>query len=200
MRWYWVVECDNTVSDPLVTDSDNLETLGFDEWDFRKGIRIDINTWPTSVFVKALNSEDDGEPDDVLQTHLGIPIYSERLRIALEEANIAGIQYLPLNVLRPNGEAINGYSIANILNLAPALDLDKSDYDVYPDDYFLPERRGLVSGVREGVLKADKLENCDIIRLEEYKVKIYASKKFKEVFENNNFTGYSFHEVKVALR
>lgn len=196
MRWYWVVECDNTVADPLVTDSDNLEALGFDEWDFREGHRID--NWFTSLFVKAQEPENDGDPDDVLQTHLGIPIYSGRLRVALEQANINGIQYLPIKVLRPNGEQIKGFSIANILHLVPALDLDKSDYDVYPDDYFLPERRGLVSGVRKGVLKANELENHDIIRLKKYEVRIYISEKFKDVFEKNSFTGYSFHEVKVV--
>lgn len=40
MEWYQPFECDNTVANPLVCDSDNLEEYGFEDWDFVAGRKI----------------------------------------------------------------------------------------------------------------------------------------------------------------
>jgi hypothetical protein len=194
MKWYFLIRCDNTVENPLITGKANLK--GFDEWDFARGKLIE--NWDNTAWFRAEEPEDDGDPDDVLQNHLGLPIYSKRLRAALEKGGIRGIQYLPVHIFRPNGALIEGFAIANILNLISALDFDESDYDVFPNDYFLLERRGLVRGVRKSVLKGDRLQNYDIIRLAEFELNIYTSEQFKEIFNKNNFTGYSFHEVKLS--
>lgn len=130
-----------------------------------------------------------------MQSYLGLPVYSARLRKVLDKSGFTGIQYLPIRVLRADGTPFDGFAIANILNLLPAMDYKKSDYDLYEDDYFLPARRGKVRGIRKPVLHSTVINGYDIFRLKEYKRYIIVSKRFRDIFVANNFTGYSFHEV-----
>ena len=189
-RWYWAVSCDNTVEDPLVVDSADLE--------IDPG-RLDVGQpqegWSDLAWLRAEKPENDGTPDDALQNHLGLPVYSFRLRSALEAAGIRGIQYLPVRLFRPNGQEIAGFSIANIVERRGALDRSRSDYDVFPNDYFLSERRGDVRGIRRVVLHVEALRGCDIARLDEFPSSVYVSERFKNVFESAPFTGYSFREM-----
>lgn len=192
-KWYWTVDCSNTVEDPLVAGKADLK--GFEWWDFQRGQLIE--NWDETAWFQAEKPQDDGDPDDVLQDHLDIPIYSARLRQALDKARITGIQYLPVRVLHYDGTPIEGFAIANILNLLPALDFEKSDYDLYPDDYFLPERRGRVRAVRLPVLRYKVIEGYDIFLLQGWE-EIYVSERFRNLFVANGFTGYSFYEVKTS--
>lgn len=190
-KWYWPVSCDNTVDKPLIVDTEDLK--GIDELDIVYGKLID--NWDETSWFKVSKSIYNGDPDDVLQNALGLPIYSDRLRKALEKAGVTGIQYLPVHVFRLNGLPIKGFSIANILNLLPALDFEKSDYDLYENDYFIPERRSKVRGIRKPVLRSSVIERCDIFRLKEFNRYIIVSERFRNIFVANGFTGYSFHQV-----
>lgn len=196
MKWFQPIECDNTVKKPLVCDYDNLEEYGFDQYSFKTGIII--NNWNMNIFMQAKAKRYSGNPDDALQNYLMIPIYSERFRVTLGNAGIEGIQYLPIKVLRSNTDSIDGFCIANILNFIEAFDYEKSDYDRFDEDFPNPNVRGEISGVRRFVLKKEKLNALDIIRLKEYELSFFVSEKFKEVFERNKFTGYSFREVELV--
>lgn len=196
MKWYWPVGCDNTVKNPFVSDSGDLR--GFEYWDFAKG--KDIEPWDDTTWIKASAPENDGDPDDVLQNHLGLEIYSLRLRDTLINSGITAIQYLPIRVLRPDDRLLSGFAIANILNVVSALDPAKSIVERYPEDYFLPDRRGNIRSLRKVSLKQENLDRYDIVRLKEYEVNIYVSERFKNAFEFGGFTGYSFHEVDVSDR
>jgi hypothetical protein len=194
MNWYHVIRHDNAVANPYVAGTGDL--MGVDQENLWSG--ISITNWNEAAWIKAETAEDDGDPDDALQSFLRPPIYSARLCKALEDAGIGGIQYLPIHVLRPDGAEIPGFAIANIVNLVEgALDLERSDYDVYPPDYFLPERVGRVRGLRIPVLRGEKLQGLDIVRLAEYEAPFYVSERFKESFENAGCTGHSFREVEV---
>ena len=48
------------------------------------------------------------------------------------------------------------------------------------------------------LLHKEKLKGMDIIRLKDYKQIFFVSEKFKEMFERNKFTGYSFEEVDLS--
>jgi Immunity protein family (Imm11) len=196
MKWYWSIDCTKTVKNPFVSNSDNLEQKGYEELAFYRGMYI--KGWDDSAWIRAVDEAHDGDPDDVIQSHLGLPIYSLRLRETLEGAGIKGIQYLPIKVYRPNGDQIEGFSLVNVLHLLSALDMEKSDYDVFPDDYFYLEDRGKVMGIRNAVLKADVVQGYDIIRLQEYYVGLYVSERFKRLFRQHKFTGYSFYEVELS--
>lgn len=179
------------MENPLIAD--NVDLKGANELELVSGQLIK-NRDKTAWF-KASKSKYDGDPDDVLQNALGLPIYSARLRKAMDKAGITGIQYLPVRVFRFNGSPIEGFAIANILNLLPALDFEKSDYDLFEDDYFLTERRGKVRGIRKPVLRSFIIEGYDIFRLREFKRYIIVSERFRNIFLANSFTGYSFHQV-----
>lgn len=194
VKWYWAVSCDNTVANPFAANQGDLGAYKESELDSCKRI-ID---WPVTAWVRASGIEHDGVPDDVLQTLLGLPIYSSRMGSALDLAGIHGIQYLPLRVLRPTDARVEGFWIANILNCAKALHWERSKYELFPDDYFLPQRRGQIQALYEVVLLRRALEGYDIVRLQEYQPFICVSERFVRVFEAGGFTGYSFHERAVV--
>ncbi|MBN2894050.1 MAG: hypothetical protein JXL97_19425 [Bacteroidales bacterium] len=196
MKWYQVFECDNTVKNPLVCDIDNFEKFGIDETIFKLGKKVEIDK--NILRIQSSNPNDDGEPDDALQSHLMIPIFSKRLITELETANIKGIQYIPINVFQSNDDAIEGYCIANLLFFISAFDYEKSIYNRFRDNFPNIAKRGKIAGVKKFVLKKNKLYDVDIIRLEDYKQRFFVSEKFKNIFESNKFTGYSFKEIELT--
>jgi hypothetical protein len=94
--------------------------------------------------------------------------------------------------------SIDGFSIANVLNCADALDRRLSNFDVFPDDYFLPQRRGQIRAIKKPVLMRGALIAFHIIRLAQYKAPIYVSERFVRAFEFIDCTGFSFHEVETS--
>ena len=163
-RWYWAVSCDNTVSDPFVGDEGDL---GCDEWELRTCNWI--VEWSDNAWVRASTPERDGEPDDVLQTMFGLPIFSARLRTAIHLEGIRGVQYLPIEVIGFDRRKVVGFSIVNLLNCVDALDRNSSTLELFPPDYFLPEQRGEVRSITKPVLVLNTLFGFDIVRLSNYR-------------------------------
>ncbi len=194
MTWFQVAGCDNTAANPLVTDSHDLR--GYDEYAFMRGSQF--TNWDPTSWLKASRPENDGDPDDALQNHLGLPVYSARLSNALTASGIHEIQYLPVQILRPSGECVLGFSIANTLSVVSALDIAHSDYDTFPDDYFLPERRGRIAGLRRAILRASALHGHDVVRLAEFPFDIFVAEAFRSTFDSAECTGYSFVEVEIT--
>lgn len=189
MKWYWALKWANTVANPLVaTDAD---LMGVDDWALRSGTTVE--TWSDRAWFMSANEEDDGTPDDVLQECLDLPVYSERLRRALKDAGVSGIQYLPVRVLRSDRSEIAGYAIANVLARVSVLDLKESTYEVFGDDR--PDRAGELRDLRKAVLKRALLFGHDIVRLREYEMPLFVSERFRRVFRQFGFTGYDFKEV-----
>jgi hypothetical protein len=188
LQWFLKVSCDNTTKNPYVTD--NVDLKGFDEWDFCKGVPVD--NWDNGVWFQAKKVHNDGDPDDVLQNLLGLPIYSKRLQLALIQEGINRIQYLPVKILRPDNSEIDGFAIANILDLIPSLDWERSNYELKKN------RPGEVRYITNMVLKRQSIQGYDIFRMKEFKLNIIVSEKFKTVFEKNRFTGYSFDKRRLS--
>jgi hypothetical protein len=156
-----------------------------------------VDGWSGEAVMRVRDQRWAGEPDDVLQNYLGLPVYSTRLKQALECQGISGIQYLPTRVFGFNSEELPTYYIANIVELRPALDPTTSDFDVFPPDYFLPSRRGKLSGLRRATLLSSQLRKCDVLRLAQFPASIYVSEQFKSAFEQEGCSGYSFEPVVV---
>lgn len=191
-KWFSTVACDRTVADPYVADAGDI---GVEDWELRQG--KSVADWSPG-WIRASTPDHDGEADDVLQSHLGLPIYSARLRAALRESGIEDIQYLPLRVLRSDGRGINGFSIANITTVRDALDRERSDYSTFGGDYVIARRRGDISDVRTSVLMARQLTGCDVFRLQGFLPAYYVSERFRDVFERHRFTGYSFRQTMLS--
>jgi len=153
MRWYWAIAWGNTVLQPYVSSAEDLKC--YDDWQLEKGEYIE--NWNPSCWIQSTKPEWDGEPDDVLQTHLAIPIYSPRWQGVICNAGFSGIQFLPIRVLHMNGGEIPGFAIANILNIPSAMDMELSHYTMFNEDDCEPEDRGKVSGVYRMVLKRGAL-------------------------------------------
>lgn len=192
MNWYWVITCSNTVPKAFVSSAEDLK--GYEDWQLERGQFV--TNWDSSAWIRSRDPEWDGEPDDALQNHLALPIYSARLRKAIQEAEFIGIQFLPIQVLHMNGSEITGFAIANILNTPSAMDKERSLYDVCEEDCD-PEDRGKVSVYRM-VLKRGALNGYDVIRVKEFYPPLYVSERFKVEFEAAGCTGYSFKEVQLT--
>jgi uncharacterized protein DUF1629 len=193
MKWYWIIGPDDVNVRPFVADDYDLE--GYNDRDFRRGEPIKV--WERSAWLRSTKPAWDGKPDDVLRTPLIAPIYSARLRDALERAGIGGIQYLPVRVLHLDGSEIPGYSIANVLNYVSALDLDRSEYlSLGPHQ---PSTKGDIDYLFCAALRRSALRGSHVIRLQESPTSLYASAYFKHIFEAHSCTGYDFSELVIIV-
>lgn len=100
------------------------------------------------------------------------------------------IQYLPLKIIERNtGAEINTYSVANILSILDALDLDNSVYDIFELD------NEKIISVQKYALKKSKILDRHIFRLKTQEIGIFVSEALKNVLESENLSGFSFLEV-----
>jgi len=193
MKWYWVITSSNTVLNPLVTDCDNFAgreddfVLGKPWQEPQKSLRLEV-----------MKPENDGLPDDALQNHLDLPILSNLLQQAMTAETVRGAEMVPIELARPDGTKINGYAILNVLHRRDALNRSKSDFDLFPEDYVVPRRRGMVRAVRRPVLNESSLLDTDFLRLNEYPFQLFVSERVRNIFEKGRFTGWSFREIEVA--
>ena len=190
MKYFRVWDCEHAVKDPMVCVT-NLEELKISINRFR--ICKEFTSGENIKFYAELE-EDDGTPDDFLQNTEMVPIFSPRMREAIEEAGITGIQYIPIEVEHYNKEKLEGYCIANVLNSVPdALDIDKTIFWNRKSD------NGRLN-VYVPSIKSEKVpDNMDIFRLKyderfvtEYSTFIVVSERFKSIIAKNKFTGIGF--------
>jgi hypothetical protein len=139
--------------------------------------------------------ENDGIPDDVLQAGVALPLFSERLRTILEQNAIRTIQHVPARVFDSQGRPFQGFSIANVLSVVPALDLEQSQFTVFPSDYFVSWKRGRIKSLNRTVLKAPAVAEFDIIRVSQYEFPLFVNDRFRLLFEAARCTGFSFAPV-----
>jgi hypothetical protein len=195
MNWYDLIQGYESDDQPFyVSRKGDLE--GCKWWHFSEGKTV--QNWKSRAWIKSTSAAEDAPPNDGLVNHFGLLIFSSRMRIALETSGVSGIQYLPIRVMTSDGTDYPGYSIANILNEPSALDLQKSDFSVFPQDYFALEDRGRISGIRRAVLKGSALRDFHIVRLKEFHEAVYVSQSFVDIYNRNKFTGYSFNEVQLS--
>jgi hypothetical protein len=195
MEWFALLRGYEDADRPHYTSrSGDLD--GHKWWNFDEGKLIE--NWQSKAWIKSRSLREDAPPDDGLVNHFALLIFSSRMRHAIENAEIGGVQYLPIHVLKSDGMEYSGYSIANILNFRSSLDLNNSDFSVFPEDYFSADDRGRISSLRKAVLKQSTLQGLDILRLRDFPEAVFVSQKFRDLYENNNFTGYSFTQVDVS--
>ena len=190
MKYFEIFECERAVKDPMVCVT-NLEDLKININRFR--ICKEFTSGENIKFF-AKTEKSDGTPDDFLQNTEMVPIFSPRMREAIEEAGITGIQYIPIEVEHYNKEKLEGYCIANVLNSVPdALDIDKTIFWNRKSD------NGRLN-VYVPSIKSEKVpDNMDIFRLKyderfvtEYSTFIVVSERFKSIIAKNKFTGIGF--------
>lgn len=191
MTYYWVIFNQGT-PDSFVGDIVEWGELTSFELTSCKA----VGAWPANATIAAGPNGTLGVPDDVLQTSEPVPIFSARLRSTLDEAGVSGIQYLPIRLVQGRGASENEYYVANVLKCVPALDTSASELTLFPSDYFLPARRGKVSGLRRPVLRmTEALADCEVFRLSEYLAPMFVSERFRDIYRLGKFRGIGFEPV-----
>ena len=142
-----------------------------------------IGNWPDGItfFAEGINLE------DYLSNARRWPLFSRRVRNALEEMRVEGIQFLPVQVQRmETGEMIEGYSLMNVLTVIEAFHKERS---IYLDHHTGPN-------VLRLVLRRDAIgPTDDIFRVKGNMVPIIVSGRVKKCIEEMNASGFIFKLV-----
>lgn len=111
-------------------------------------------------------------------------ILSNRAQRAIEEANIKGIQILPVHIKHKSGIELPGYAIINVLTVLAALDYEHTSWVTPAREHVSYPQLNIL----EEALQLRKIKGFDIFRLAEQKTNIYVSQYFKESLERKNAT------------
>ena len=194
-HWYEASIISEAISDPYVGSAGELVDV---PTPYHLMLGEEVHEWTGQAWVQPSTPDDDGDPEDVLQTRFYLPIYSKRLQNELSHVDITDMQYLPLHVRHYDGAEIAGFAIANVLDNVAAFDFQRSRYRRYPDDYFMESKRNALFSIQEAVLRSDAIAGRNIVRLQEFRSSIFVSELFVSIFTKNQFTGYSFSEVEIS--
>ena len=163
------------------------ELYGIDMYDVTRGNHL--NNWDERIIFN-FTPNDGGEFTDYICNDFGWLIVSNKSRKAFENADMTGIQYLPLNIInKDTGMALEEYYVANVCKLIEAVDMGQSEYiELMPGKYVFVSF----------AVKEEKISDFDIFRLKENDVQIFVSEKFKNIIKSNKLTGFDFTKVKVV--
>jgi hypothetical protein len=192
MKWFNIIRFGNCAEGSLSVGEGELTNT--EPWALMAHTPIDAWSIPT---LRGIDPKENGPPDDTVVNHLGLPIFSPRLQRTLKNEADAKIQYLPVRIVRWSGELLEDFAIANVLDARCALDRSRARFSVFPNDYFLQDRRGKISGIQRIVLIGEALSGAELIRLEEYSATLLCSERIKRIFDDNHFTGWGFEPVEV---
>lgn len=178
----------------LSTELDNIR-----EWDLRLGKCIE--DWDPDT--TAYYDDEEVEYSDYPFVSGLLPVYSARLRSLMEGLGIEGIQYLPLKIKRRDGtQEVEGYSIANYLNVIDCLDRERSVYEVWTKDNLLfwekrPDMLGTFCDVRRAVIDSKKTGDVPLFRLWGWEMMVIVREDVKQAIEKAGITGCEFREIEV---
>lgn len=181
-------------------DADECFLEGHSRWDFEAGHAIE--KWESKGFYAASDPEHEGPLTDVLTTANMLPVFSAPLKSACEAAGFTGLQYLPVGVYKSdyevNPQPLAPYFIVNILNLVPALDEVKSELIIRKEKKRDGTIVDYIAYIKRPVLKSAALLGLDMIRLLDLSGPMYASPRFKTLFQEGHFTGIGFEPVELS--
>lgn len=155
--------------------------------------------WDPQSWFRASEKRCEGVLEDVLNTSTSLPVFSRRLKDALDAAAIAvgDVQYLPVRVIHYNGREAGQHFIANVLARVEALDrpncvrLEEDPYEIIPATG-KPRIKGIWGPI---TVFESPLEGHDFVRLLEYFPEMLVSSRFTSVFEEGGFTGARFAPI-----
>jgi hypothetical protein len=168
------------------------------EWDLRLGKYIedwDANT--TAYYDEEVEHTDYPFADGLL------PVYSTRLKTLMQNMGVEGIQYLPLRIRRRDGaKEVDGYHIANYLNVIDCLDRERSVYQIWTKDNLLfwkkrPQMLGTFRDVTKAVIDSNKIGDVRVFRLWGWEMMILVREDVKRSIEGAIITGCVFREIEV---
>lgn len=123
---------------------------------------------------------------DFIRPGPNIPLFSPRLREALETSGVDNIEYYPARVVNRSTQEQRPYLGANIIGLVRAMDRDQSEfmaYDGNPDVALTIDRL---------VIDNSRFDGLRIMRLAEFDLLIIVEDKLKERLEQLPLVGVDF--------
>ena len=147
----------------------------------------ELDEWPNVEFY--YSSKAAALENEYLLNSARWPIVHKNVKDRFEEANVCGIQYLPVKLVDVATSTVNeNYFVMNILNFIEAYNLTESEF-TYNEKYnlytFLPHNT---------VLDAEICSGYDIFRANKNKMIIYVSEKVKRIVKENGWTGFEFYK------
>lgn len=174
--------------DDKYVNCDNGDIGNMNEYEVSEGCRID--RWDKVTF--KYNSNEGDILSDYLANVYGWLVVSDAFRKLTHNIIQDQIQYLPIRLVESNTKReIDSFSVANVVKLVDALDLEKSKYDIFE----LGDRK--IIDVEKYALKKEIIKDCHIFRLQDDTIPIFVSETLKKVIEENNLLGFAFLEVDV---
>jgi hypothetical protein len=196
-RWVPYSGADEDESESVWSLSIQLKNI--QEWDLMLGKYIE--GWDTNT--TAVYDEDIEYTDFPIATGL-LPVYSTRLKLLMENLGLEDIQYLPLRIRRRDGgKEVDGYYIANYLNVIDCLDRERSVYQVWTKDNLLfwekrPFMLGTFRDVTKAVIDSKKPGDTPIFRLWGWEMMVVVREDVKLAIERAGITGCVFREIEVV--
>jgi hypothetical protein len=177
----------------------SIQLININEWDLMAGKYIE--EWDTNT--TAYYDEEEEHTDYPFATSL-LPVCSTRLKSLMENLGLENIQYLPLRIIRRDGpKEVDGYYIANYLNVIDCLDRERSVYQVWTKDNLLfwekrLQRLGTFRDVTKAVIDSKKIGDAPIFRLWGWEMMVVVRENVKQVIEEAGITGCMFREIEVV--
>lgn len=164
------------------------------EWDLFEGKRI--TNWNGQ---NAAYYEKQGVPYDLLSATMPIFVISERLKAALQSINVAGVQYLPIRILKEGGGGVklNDYFVLNVDHQTSCLDLRKSEFVLWGDEGE-GRRPDELRDLRKPVLVGSKIGKEKIFRLAEWNVTVVVEEQIMRTIADRHFSGSKFTPIEIS--
>ena len=192
LGFYELIERSNLVENSYVADVWNIpDSLVESLQDLGR-----VLEWPKDAHVAVSTNEMDGELDDFVVNNALMPIVTMRLRKMIEAMVTPNLEWLPINVYNSEGCSTECFVINSINTIVYAINREKSDIDsTYPSNYPIRELRKKIQTAWKVALRSEKVEGYDLFRVSDYPFEIFCSRRFKNQFLQNGFTGVSFSKV-----
>lgn len=131
-------------------------------------------------------------PEDV-PAFVRYPLVSDRLRRAVETAQLTGVQFFPVRVESRLSVPVPRYWYAHFAIVDNAIDYEESMWQPLNLPPF-PDGRPPIAMIKF-VLKSAAISGLDFLRCRESKSPIFSSIHFQQLFITGGFTGLGFTPV-----
>lgn len=148
--------------------------------------------WPSDVTFKVRGSA----VEDVPFTALMWPLFSERLKTLIEDADLTGVVFYPVRVVSELAVEVPRYWYAHIRCVPDTIDMERSMYK-YVDLPSAPVEKNPLMMIKFA-LKLGGMSPGDLFRPKESSSSAFCSGRFRHIFVENGCTGLGFDPIPVS--
>ena len=148
--------------------------------DLLAGAGLTVGDGPAEIELS--DASGDAQPDIVISL---LPLFSLRLRLALEQAGVDNVQYIAARLHHPDGHVIEGrYFVANVLGRVRAVDRKASHFG---------EPTGSIEGdLLDFVVDPSAVRDLRLFRVDESPTLIVIDEALKLALQSSGLVGLEF--------